>query len=117
MAAFFRLRLTGVSLQASKGTLEESIVDHIGFAVLAVYNPVAFRHSAEAGVGGNGFGVFALCGIYKQRSKRTECTHGPPLAPSPISLLEDFFFKKCDVELLGICKGGGEQAETKDPNG
>jgi hypothetical protein len=30
---------------------------------------------------------------------------GPPLAPSPISLLEDFFRKECDVELLGICKG------------
>jgi len=30
---------------------------------------------------------------------------GPPLAPSPIPLLEDFFRKECDVELLGICKG------------
>src|SRR5580704_17114933 len=74
MAAFFRLRLPGVSLQGCEGTLEESIVDHVSFAVLAVYNPVAFRHAAEAGVGGNGFGVFALSGIYEQRSKRTECT-------------------------------------------
>jgi hypothetical protein len=115
MAAFFRLRLPGVRLQACKRTLEESIVDHVGFAVLAVYNPVAFRHAAEAGVVGNGFGVFALCGIYKQRSKRTECTHGPPLAPSPISLLEDFFHKKCDVELLGICKGGTEQGRDEVP--
>src|SRR5580658_119666 len=76
MAAFFRLRLPGGSLQGCKGTLEESIVDHISFAVLAVYDPVAFRHAAEAGVGGNGFGVFTLSGVYEQRSKRTECTHG-----------------------------------------
>jgi hypothetical protein len=27
-------------------------------------------------VGGNGFGVFTLSGVYEQRSKRTECTHG-----------------------------------------
>jgi hypothetical protein len=76
MAAFFRLRHPGISLQGCKGTLEESIVDHIRFAVLALYNPVAFRHAPEADVGGNGFGVFALCGIYEQRSKRAECTHG-----------------------------------------
>jgi len=76
MAALFRLRRPEISLQGCKGTLEESIVDHIGFAVLAVYNPVAFRHAAEAGVGRNGSGVFALCGIYEQRSKHAECTHG-----------------------------------------
>jgi len=113
MAAFYRLRLPGVRLQGCKRTLEESIVDHVGFAVLAVYNPVAFRHFSEAGVGGNGFGVVALCGIDKQRSKRTKCTHGPPLAPWPISLLEDFFHKKCDVELLGICKGGGRAGHKR----
>jgi hypothetical protein len=57
MAAFFRLRFPGVSLQRREGTLEESIVYHISFAVLAVDNPVALRHAAEASFGGNGFGV------------------------------------------------------------
>ena len=59
MTAFFRLRFAGASRQGREGTLEESIVHHISFAVLAVDNPVALRHAAEAGIGGNGFGVLA----------------------------------------------------------
>jgi len=56
--------------------LEKRIVDHVGFAILAFHNPVAFRHVAETNVGSNRFGLFALRGIDDQRSKCTESTHG-----------------------------------------
>jgi hypothetical protein len=85
--------------------LEERVVDHVGFAVLALHNPVAFRHVAETNVGRNRFGLFALRGINDQRSKGTECTHGSSIGALPISLLKDFIHKDCDVELLGIRKG------------
>jgi hypothetical protein len=85
--------------------LKERIVDHVGFAVLALHDPVALRHVAETNVGGNRFGLFALRGINDQRSKCTECTHGSSIGASPISSLKDFIRKESDVELLGICKG------------
>jgi hypothetical protein len=105
MTAFFLLQLPRESLQRRKGALEERIVDHVGFAVLALHNPVAFRHVAEANVGGNRFGLFALRGINDQRSKCTECTHGSSIGALPISSLKDFIRKECDVDLLGIYKG------------
>jgi hypothetical protein len=91
MVALFRLRLQGRSLQGCEGTLEESIVDYIDFAVLAGYDPVAFRHAAEAGVGGNGFRMYALPGIYEQRSNRTECTHGSSIGAIANILIGELF--------------------------
>jgi hypothetical protein len=85
--------------------LEKRIVDHVGFAVFTLHNPVALGHVAETEVGGNRFGLFALRGVNHQRSKRTECTHGTSIGAWPMSSLEDFIRKECDVELLGIRKG------------
>jgi hypothetical protein len=85
--------------------LEKRIVDHVGFAVLALHNPVAFGHVAETKVGGNRFGLFALRGVDDQRSKGTECTHGSSIGAWPMYSLEDFIRKECDVESLGIRKG------------
>src|SRR5580704_492193 len=81
ITAFFVFELPRVALQGHKGSLKESVVDYVGFTVLALHNPVAFRHVAEAGIGRNRFGGFALGGVYQERSDRTECTHRkPPLA-------------------------------------
>jgi hypothetical protein len=85
--------------------LEKRIVDHVGFAVLAFHNPVAFRHVAETNVGGDCSGLFALRGVNDQRSKCTECTHGSSIGARPILPLEDFIRKEGDVDLLGIYKG------------
>src|ERR1700722_2871527 len=104
MTAFFPLQLLRVGLQRSEGSLEKCIVDHVCFAVLALHNPVAFRHVAETSVGSNGLGLFALRGINDQRSKCTECTHGSSIGAGPMLLLEDFVRKECDVDLLGIYK-------------
>ncbi len=68
MTAFFPLQFPRVRLQRHKGALEESVVDHVGFAVLPLHNPLAFRHIAETNIGGNRFGLFALRGIDDQRS-------------------------------------------------
>jgi hypothetical protein len=65
IAAFFLSQLPRVGLEGRKGTPEESIVDYVGFAVLALHNPVALRHVAKSRVGGNSFGVFALGGVYE----------------------------------------------------
>jgi len=74
MASFFVL-FPWIGLEGGKGALEECVVDYVGFAVLAFYNPVAFGNVAESDVGGDGFGLFALGGVYEKRSKCTECTH------------------------------------------
>jgi hypothetical protein len=71
--------------------LKERIVDHVGFAVLALDNPVALRHVAETNVGGNRFGLFALRGINNQRSKCTECTHGSSIGAIANFLIEGLF--------------------------
>src|ERR1700730_559018 len=105
MTAFFPLQLPRIGLQRSEGSLEKRIVDHVGFAVLALHNPVAFRHVAETYVGSNGFGLFALRGVNDQRSKCTECTHGSSIGARPILLLENLVRKESDVDLLGIYKG------------
>src|SRR5579859_2277984 len=76
MTAFFPLQLPRITLERREGALEKGIVDHVGLAVLALHNPVAFRHVAKTKVGSNRFGLFALRGINDQRSKCTECTHG-----------------------------------------
>jgi hypothetical protein len=55
-------------LQGRKSPLEKSVVDYIGFAVLALHDPVAFGHIAETRVGGNRFALFALRGVYDERS-------------------------------------------------
>jgi hypothetical protein len=71
--------------------LEKRVVDHVGFAVLALHNPVAFGHIAETNVGGNRFGLFALRGINNQRSKCTECTHGSSIGVTANFLIEGLF--------------------------
>ena len=68
MTSLFSLQLPRVGLQGRKSPLEKSVVDYIGLAVLALHDPVAFGHIAETRVGGNRFALFALRGVYDERS-------------------------------------------------
>jgi len=45
--------------------MEKSVVDYIGFTILALHNPVAFGNVAESGVGSDGFSLFTLGGVHE----------------------------------------------------